>query len=120
MKLSPDTLFDDELPHNSSHPDRVEGLPLEPLTTCWSSGFQGFDKTIAPIGNGPGGLNALTLKDGGMNGGEHIWTLTFATGVTPALRFYSGTVDYLMLEVDAYDGSGNQLCQLDPAKASTT
>ncbi|MDR3519365.1 MAG: carboxypeptidase-like regulatory domain-containing protein [Candidatus Pacebacteria bacterium] len=114
MKLSPDTLFDDEFATTPVTLTVSTYGTIDHMLVQWFPSW--FDKTIAPIGNGPGGLNALTLKDGGMNGGEHIWTLTFATGVTPALRFYSGTVDYLMLEVDAYDGSGNQLVPAGPSK----
>jgi hypothetical protein len=62
-------------------------------------------------GSLPSDIKSIPMNDSGMSGGEHIFSLTFPTGMNPLtpLRFYNGWVDAVIYFVNVYDSSGNVL-----------
>jgi hypothetical protein len=70
--------------------------------------------------NLPSTYNCVPMADAGYSGGEHMFSLSFVSGLTPASRYDNGTLDALKVTAYAYDVSNNVISSVSGQEFSPT
>ena len=101
LRITPEVLYADQFATTPVVITASTYGTLDHMATCY------FPATFNQ--NLPLTYNCVPMVDSGYSGGEHLFSLSFVSGLTPALRYDNGTLDALGLDVCAYDAFGKIL-----------